>query len=406
MALFIGALVGMDRERKEGKQFGGLRTFMLIGLSGAATAWVSRSLDTPWLVIGGLLGLVGLLATSYRVVSDEKEGKVGITGEVAAIVVFLLGAMCVLGDVAIAAVLGVATSALLTFKAPLHHLVAAMGKEDVSAILKLAFATFVVLPVLPAEAVDPWGVLVPQRLWWLVVLISALSLVGYVAVRMLGDNRGLALTGFFGGLVSSTAVTLAAARQAKVGSAHPGPLAMSVLLAWTVMFVRVPVEVAVVQPSLLPALLPAIGAMGLTVALFAAVLARGERGVTEGIELTNPFSLGRAMQFGALFAAVLFAVEAGNRLLDDSWLYAIAGLAGATDVDAIVLSTAEATQRDLDPDVAVGAMIIACLSNTVLKAIAGTWLGGWELGKRLLGGAALITVVGVAVSWGPALLSA
>jgi uncharacterized membrane protein (DUF4010 family) len=237
-------------------------------------------------------------------------------------------------------------------------------------------------------------VLVPYRLWWLVVLISGLSLLGYVAVRLLGERRGLALTGLFGGLASSTAVTLSTARQSRAGG-PASALAMSALVAWAVMFVRVLIEVAVTNPALLPPLVVPLGAMAAASLGGALVLGRLGSGETEDLGLRNPFSLTAATRFGVLFAAVLLAVELARRFLPASALYGIAALAGATDVDAITLSLASMAESSVDPDVAVRAIAIAAGSNTLVKLGMVAALGTRELAVRMGAVTLVIGAVGV-----------
>ncbi|MEZ4241108.1 MAG: DUF4010 domain-containing protein [Myxococcota bacterium] len=395
IALFIGALVGVDRERRatEGLAFGGLRTFMLVALFGAASVWLGGVLGATWLVGVALLGLVALLSLAYWM-SAPAEGDLGITSELAAVIVFLLGAACVAGQPEMAVVGAITTSALLAFKAPLHALVGKIGEDDLAAALKLLFATFIVLPVLPREAVDPWGVLVPYRLWWLVVLISGLSLLGYVAVRLLGERRGLLLTGLFGGLASSTAVTLSTARQSGAGG-PPSALAMSALVAWAVMFVRVLVEVTVTNRALLAPLAVPLGAMAAACAIGAAVLGRLDRGEPEALDLRNPFSLTAAARFAALFAGVLLAVELGRRFLPDTALYGIAALAGTTDVDAITLSMASLAGGDLAPEVAVRAIAVAAASNTLVKLGLVAALGTRAMAVRVGAVTAVVLLAGL-----------
>ena len=143
------------------------------------------------------------------------RSRTGLTTEVAALVVFLLGAMVMLGHAELAIGLGVVTAAVLAYKQPLHGFVDKLGWDDVYAGLRLLIATFIALPLLPNEPIDPWGALNPYSLWLLVILISSLSLVGYVLTRLLGPARGTALTGLTGGLVSSTAVTLSFAKEGR-----------------------------------------------------------------------------------------------------------------------------------------------------------------------------------------------
>ena len=135
----------------------------------------------------------------------------GMTTE-AAVLCVCRRRMTTLGYPELAVGLGIVTTAILAYKDPMHSWVSRLGRDDIYAGLRLLFASFIVLPLLPNRTVDPWNTLNPYKLWLLVILISALSLIGYIAVRWLGPGRGTALTGLAGGLVSSTAVTLSFAR--------------------------------------------------------------------------------------------------------------------------------------------------------------------------------------------------
>jgi hypothetical protein len=218
-ALLIGALVGIEREKNKTESgdvgIGGVRTFILFALSGATAAWLSERLASPWVFVVALIGVAAMAVAGYLAQARVKPRSLGLTTEIASVFVYLLGGACVVGYVEVALALGVAASAILAYKQPLHDLVASLGTEDIEAGVKLLVATFIVLPLLPREAVDPWGAIEPHTVWLLVILIAGLSLVGYVATRALGPERGAAVTGLAGGLVSSTAVTLAFARQSR-----------------------------------------------------------------------------------------------------------------------------------------------------------------------------------------------
>jgi uncharacterized membrane protein (DUF4010 family) len=273
--------------------------------------------------------------------------------------------------------LAIVTSSVLAFKQPIHSLVDKIGTDDLYAGLKLLIATFIALPLLPNQPMDPWGALNPYKLWLLVILISSLSLVGYIAVRWFGQGRGTAITAVAGGLVSSTAVTLSFAKESQEsGRTGPGPLLVGgILLAWMVMFGRVVVEVAVVNRTLLPAVLVPILSMGAAAAIGAGwLMLRGDGGAkkrTSGsdVPLKNPFSLTAAVRFALLFAAVLLVVALVQHYLPGRGLYAVAALAGLTDVDAITLSMAScAGDGSCTPQNAVGSIVIAALTNTLVKA--------------------------------------
>jgi len=217
--------------------------------------------------------------------------------------------------------------------------------------LRLAIATFIVLPLLPRDAIDPWGALKPYSLWLLVILISSLSLIGYVATRWLGTHKGTALTGLTGGLVSSTAVTLSFARQSRKSRDEilDFALASGILLAWGIMFVRVVVEVLVVNAALVPRLLIPFAAMGVVSSAIAWLFYR--RGANskqisgpgaEEVPLTNPFSLTEAAKFGVFFAIVLLVVKLVQIYAPGEGFYLVAALAGTLSIgllDPISLAT-------------------------------------------------------------------
>jgi uncharacterized membrane protein (DUF4010 family) len=290
----------------------------------------------------------------------------------------------------------------LAYKQPLHGLVERIGWDDLFAALRLLIATFIVLPLLPNRAVDPLGAINPYKLWLLVILISTLSLVGYVATRWVGERRGTALTGLTGGLVSSTAVTLSFARQSRDAQDRGGAqaLAAGILLAWTVMFVRVVAEVLVVEPRLVPALLVPFGAMAATALVATGVLwFRGShRSAAQQAPLRNPFRLIAAAKFAALFAAVLVVVKLAERYLPEAGLYPLAALAGLSDVDAITLSMAGFARESGHMATAGAAITIATITNTLVKGGMCVALGSAALRRPILASMAVIVVVGAVAS--------
>jgi uncharacterized membrane protein (DUF4010 family) len=402
-AILIGALLGIERERSKHERvnlpIGGLRTFILFALIGALGGWLTLALDSPWVLVAALLMALTPVMTGYALAARQHHDSLGLTTEMAAIAACLLGAMTTLGYRDLAVGLGVTVAALLAYKQPLHGVVQRLDREDIYAGLRLLIATFIVLPLLPDRAIDPWGALNPRALWMLVLLISSLSLVGYIATRVLGTERGIPLTGATGALVSSTAVTLAFARQSRDPSyagATPA-LASGIVLSWAVMFARILVEVLVVNRSLLPSVLAPFAAMAAAAACMAWYFrSRAENaGRSEGLALRNPFSLTASAQFAAFFALVLLVVKLAQSYAPASGIYFVASLAGMTDVDAITLSMAQYAKAG-DPTIAAHAITIAALTNTVVKTGLVTALGSPALRKSALIAAAAITASGAA----------
>jgi uncharacterized membrane protein (DUF4010 family) len=400
-ALLIGALIGIERERHKQRnlhpEIAGLRTFVLFALLGALCGWLGQVLQTPWLLAAGLLAAAGFVIAGYVLQARATPVELGLTTEVAAVATFLLGALATLGERELAVGLGVIVAAVLAYKQPLHGFVEKLGSEDVYAALRLLLATFIILPLLPDRALDPWQALNPRSLWLLALLIAGLSLVGYVLTRLLGAKRGIPLTGLTGGLVSSTAVTLAFARQSREPS--PGvasaALASGVLLAWTVSFARVLIAVLVVNRALLPSLLPSMLSMSAACALFAGWhLHRAGRDVpAQTVPLRNPFSLRSALKFTAIFALVLLTVKIVQAHAPETGLYYVAVLAGATDVDAITLSLAQYA-RTGSMALAAQSITLAVLSNTLVKTAMVVALGSPALRRSILAASAGILAAG------------
>jgi len=392
LALFIGALIGIEREKKKAgdqEAAAGLRTFILLAELGATAAWLSLKINQPalFLVTGVLAALVALLG--YATAARRNPDAFDLTTQVAVILVYLLGGAVLLGYRQGAVALAIITSALLAYKEPLHDLAGRLDRDDLYAVLKLLIATFVVLPVLPDQTVDPWNALNPYKMWWLVILISGLSFAGYVASRRFGARRGTALTGVLGGLVSSTVVTLTFARRSREADAGAlaDSLAAGLLLAWVVMFLRVLVMVALLGPALLVPLAPPLLAMA-GIAAGGALLGlhrpAGVAAMPDEVPLRNPFSLTAALHFALFFAAVLVLVQLARQHVSGQGLYVVAGLAGLSDVDAITLSMIDyARPGGAASAMAVNAIIIASVGNTVTKCVIALMLGARAFGLRM-----------------------
>ena len=396
IALLLGALVGIEREKhrrdEHPNSFGGLRTYILFAQAGAVSAWLSLHLQSPWLFVITVLVVALAVLTAYILENRHNPTALGLTSEISAITVCLLGGAVMCGYAELAVMLGILTSAILTFKRPLHTMVSKIGTEDLYAGVKLLIASFIVLPLLPNHAIDPWQALNPYRLWLLVILISSMSLLGYIAVRWLGTAHGTVVTGISGGLASSTAATLSFARSSKLES---DPLAADtqacgVLLAWLVMFIRVLVTVAIVYQPLLANLLLPFAAMALLTAVMAGVYywLGSQRYVSpqhSALKVSNPFSLVAAIKFGILFAVILLLVKLTEQYAAAEGLYLVAAVAGMTDVDAVTLSMTDYARRLPDAlTVAAAGVTIAALSNTVVKCTLVFALGSRVLANKLL----------------------
>jgi uncharacterized membrane protein (DUF4010 family) len=402
-ALGLGVLIGLERERTQKPEggFAGVRTFGLIALAGAMAAYVDGALARPALGLA-LFAAVAALVVASAVVT-ARQGDIGITTEVSALLAFLLGFLCVYGNVTLAAGLAVASGGVLALKQWLHNLARHIQSEDVEATLKFAIVTLIILPLVPNETYGPapLDVINPYQIWWMVVLISGLNFASYILVKIVGAEHGIGLTGLLGGLVSSTAVSLGLAQRSRTQPEQAPALALGILLAWTVMFFRVVLLVAVIAPVLAGSLALGMGALGAISLAIVWVLRRQQRpaeraSVSAG---ANPFELGQAIRFGLLFGVVTFVAKAAQVGLGDAGLYLAGALAGLTDVDAIALSMAQLAQGDpASSAVAARTILIAVLANTLVKGGMAVFMGGKALRVVMLPitGALLAAGAGIA----------
>ncbi len=264
LAASAGLLIGLERERSAPEAscdtfLGGARTHPLFALVGGVATLAAREVG-PWVLAVALAALVALLLLNYQGEVQRDRGR-GITSEAAFLLSFLLGVLaCTSGvveptkhRVVVVGAVAVVATFLLSAKPTTRRLAHTLSKEDVASTLKFLIVAVVVLPLLPDQTYGPLDVLNPYDVARLMVLISALSFVGYAGIRLLGPERGLGLTGVVGGLVSSTAVTLSMAGRARERAELGVPAALAVVLACTIMFARIYAIVAVVNPALGPA---------------------------------------------------------------------------------------------------------------------------------------------------------
>ncbi|MFP4228778.1 MAG: MgtC/SapB family protein [Salinivenus sp.] len=401
VALVLGFFMGLQREYAHRKRsasedeelLAGARTFPLIALLGAAAAFGSAEVDSAWPLVSIVLAVTVLLGVGHFHQAQERD--MGLTTEIAALIALFTGALCFWGYLRLAAALGVGTAVLLSLKVQTHTLARRIDQEDIYATLKFAVITVIVLPLLPREGYGPppFDVLVPYNVWLMVVLISGISFLGYVLIKAVGPRRGVGLTGLLGGLASSTAVTLSIAERSRDAEGLDRPLAMAALLAWTIMYARVIVEVGAVHPPLLQTVwAPVLGisavSLGYCVYLYSAP---PPQEADEPKTVNNPFRLGPALTFGVLYAVILVVSNGAQQYFGDTGVYVSSLVAGLADVDAITLSMARLNESgDLTSTTATRAIVIAAAANTILKGAILVLAGQRTLRRAVLPGVALI----------------
>ncbi len=402
VALAIGFLIGLERGWKsrnepEGNRAAGLRTLTLGGLLGGiwGALIVARGND-------GLIALALAFAVYsgaiilFRYREAVVDNTLGATTVVAAMLAFALGALAVIGDMAVAGAMGVATAALLAFKEVLHGWVGRISWLELRSGLLLAAMTFIMLPLLPDRTVDPWDTINPFEMWLLTVMIAAISFAGYIAIKAVGDQAGIVMTGVAGGLASSTAVTVTLAEMAKEHPEKAAPLTAGALFASATMAARVLAVVAAVGTSVLPAIALPIGLGGAALLATAIFYLRQDSNRVESgrLKLTDPFELTTVLKFGLILTAITAATKLLTRIGSGQGVYALAALSGIADVDAMTLSMSRQATDATSTTLAANAILIVVAVNTISKAVLGWATGGPEFGKRMMIAAVLAIVVG------------
>lgn len=378
-SLGIGLLIGLERERNPASR-AGLRTFGLVAVLGTVCALIAERTGSPWIVAVGLLLVGGMMIAAYRNHPDERDP--GTTSVIAILLCFSYGTMVWLGLRTPAVMLAVTTTALLYFKPELQNLSQSLTRRDLMSILQFGVLSLVILPILPNSDMGPYAALNPAQIWWMVVLISGVSLSGYAALRYFGQKHGAPLLGFFGGLTSSTATTLIFSRHARTEPRLAALALVVILIANLIVPLRLGVVTAIVQPAVLPTLLPVLGG-GVLVGIGIVALAwrnlNGQNGLPE-LELRNPTEIRTALSFALIYALVLLLSAALSDYAGSKGLYAVALISGLTDVDAITLSSLRLFGMEkLAAGETVTSILIAMLSNLGFKFGVIAVVGGRKL---------------------------
>ena len=388
-----GAAVGLERQWSgpaEGPRarFAGIRTFTMLGAIGGFTGWLwTAGITAPAAIL--FAGGVAIVAAAY--VARSRHDIDGTT-EVAALVVLAAGVLAGIGAVTLASATIAIAVLLLVEKTMLHSLVKRIDDVGLRSGVRFAVMALVVLPLLPTGPYGPFGGVRPRELWAIVLFFSGLSFAGYVARRLVGPGRGDLVTGLLGGLVSSTNVTFTFARASRTAPGLARPLAFGAVGANAMLYPRVLVAAAILNPAVVRPLAPYLAAPALVAA---AAVAAGMRrtppaGAPDMLE-NNPLQLASALQMTVLFQAVLMIVYLAREHWGASGVFASAAVLGLTDVDAVTLSMSRDVARAVSPTLAAAAIAIGVLTNTGMKLAIALVFGSPAF--RLVAGGALVLML-------------
>ena len=400
VAAALGLLIGLERERNPSAK-AGLRTFALTALFGVLASHLAERIDSPWLIFAGLLLTGGMIIAAYLRQPEDETGDPGTTTIAALVLCYGLGVLSWLEEFQLAVLLGVSATLLLYFKPELRGMSERLTRHDLLSVLQFAVLSLVILPLLPDRDYGPYGALNPYQIWWMVVLISGVSLAGYAALRLIGQRRGAVALGVLGGLVSSTATTFAFSRHARSGDAMARIAVIVIVLSNLMVLIRLGVVAAVLAPDVLLQLLPLLGgglATGGLAAWYGTRVMQPQGSMPE-LQIANPTELRSAFSFGALYALVLLAAAWLSDWLGHRGLYVVSLIAGLTDVDAITLTSLRLHALDKLPvAIVIDVITLAILSNIAFKSSVAFVLGGWNMARHAIAGMGAIAI-GLIAAW-------
>lgn len=392
VAFAVGLLIGIERERNKGegphRAAAGVRTFILVALAGA----IAQRVGGVGVAVGGAFVALAALASYRRSRSEDP----GLTTEVAMLVTFLIGVLAMIA-LPLAAGLGVVVALVLASKSTLHGFIRdTLTEQELHDALLLAAAAVVVLPLLPDRAIDPWNAFNPHTLWLLVVLVMAINAGGYVALRLLGPGVGLALAGFVGGFVSSTATIAAMGDRARAAPQWLAQCAAAALFSNVATMLMLAAVIGALSPPLLRQLTwPLMFAGGTAVIVAASTRGRRTAGAVDDRPVApgRPFEPRQALVFAAIVGAILLFSSAVHGWLGDAGVVIAAGVSGLADLHAAAASVAQLVEGDALAAPAAGLPVfVALVANSCSKLLMAWLRGGRAFLLRVLPGVVLIVL--------------
>lgn len=385
IALLIGLLIGMEREFSRGKDqnsFAGARTFPIIALFGYVAAMLS-SIISLWMYPVFFFTFIMIVSISYFVTA--REGQLGITTELAAILVFILSGMIFWNIILLSAIIAIIVAALLSLKTQVHTFVEKINEEDIFAFLKLSLVTIIILPLLPDKTFGPHNILNPRIIWYMVIFIAGISFLGYLLTKFIGYQKGIKYTGIFGGFVSSTALTFAYSKKSNANVEVVKNYAAGIILACTIVYPKVFLEIYVVNASLAMTMLIPLVILTAVGVLHSVILWRQTKTAALNGEtvVKNPFELKSALFFGLIFGAILFVSKLSQIYFGEKGVLLVSFISGLPNIDAIVLSVSQLAGKSFNEITAAKGILLALLANSLLKFALSAITGHRELRRNV-----------------------
>lgn len=387
VAIGIGLLIGAERERRKStsldRSAAGIRTFTVAALMGAVGFLVGG------VVLTGI-ALVVVGAGALIAYQRTRQKDPGMTTEFALVLTCLLGALAISSSL-LAAGVGAVLALLLAARNRMHHFVrSVLSEQELHDIILFCATALIIVPLAPDSFMGPFDAINPRAVARLIVVVMAISACGHVAMRWLGPKYGLPLAGFASGFVSSAATIHAMGRKAADNPALTGAAVSGAVLSSFSTILQMAVVIAMVQPSLLLAMVPPLALGGAVAALYALlILAASAREPQAPVALDtgHAFNLRTSVGFAALLSIVLITSAGLNAMLGDTGVLLSAAVSGLADAHATAASAASLlSAKRLGVHDAVVAILLGLSTNTATKVFLAFQSGGRAYALKIVPG--------------------
>ncbi len=420
ISILIGALIGLEREKTKQTSKGlsavGIRTDSLICLFGAVSAFLGKTFS-PALFLICLVAMLILTISSYIYLSITK-GRIGITTEISTILVFLLGAMTMMGYAQLALIIAIIITLILSLRKYLHKAITNINYRELSDTIKFAIITFIILPFLPNQSYDSQfmnfffpnikltpnfnqvEILNPHNIWFLVVLVSGISFLGYILVKTIGKHKGIPMAGLLGGLYSSTATSLALARKSRLSQNIRLPFVTGIVLACTISFLRTYIELRALNEQLfLRTLIPVTLMFAyLVITGFYLYFSQKKEQTTHTHDFKTPFELSEGLKLGVFIIAALLIAKILLSYSNINLYYLVSSAMAFFAIDdPVIISTSASAGKLISYDQAKNVILLVLSLNMVQKVAVMYLFGNRKLVKTMafiFGGLLLVSFAG------------
>ncbi len=374
--------------------FGTTRTFTFVGILG----YVFYKIDPQHLIIYGL-GFVGMILfyalVYYRNIQKDKYS---ILPFLMLQLVYSLGAIASLYPFWMPTFIFVLTVFILNEKTSIRKISEKVNIYEFETFSKMLLLSAVILPLLPKTHIIPYIPLSPFKIWFAVVVISAISYGGYIMQKYLFPAKGFFLTGLIGGTYSSTATTIVLARKLKINSHNRAEISAGIVIATSVMFLRIIVIAFVFNTQIGNKILVPFLTLAFFSLLFSLWFLREKKNQSHSAAFsdTNPLELGTAFAFTLLFIIMIVLTHFITAHYGNAGLQVFSFIAGFTDIDPFILSVLTGKYNISQTDI-ISAVMIASGSNNLMKAGYALYFGGIK--NTLAPAAALVILGGIIIGW-------